>query len=84
MKTGSFIAQGNNFIAGKQKLCIKQRKKHSEKPLFYLIAVQPFQYVSSLFPVSTTEPGEKFTFDFENKLYSLRRYENLIEIKEIP
>ena len=27
---------------------------------------------------------KEFTFDFENKLYSVRRYENLIEIKEVP
>jgi len=82
MQTGNFRLHENSFIAGERKLVIKERKKLSGKPKHYLIQVSPFQYISSLFPVSNTS-FETFTFDFESKLYSLRRTGDKVEIEEI-
>lgn len=83
MQTGNYILHKNGFIAGNKKLVIKERKKPCTKPKFYLIQLEPFQYVSSLFPVSTTS-GEEYTFDFESRLYSLRKLDNSkVEIIEL-
>jgi hypothetical protein len=49
------------------------------KPKFYLIRCEPFQYVSSLFPV---EP-EEFRFDYEKRLYSLKKKGNMVAIREL-
>ena len=70
MQTGEFTLHKNSFYAGNRKLVIKQRKKPSTKPELYLIMLEPFQYVSSLFPAGSTS---EFTFDFQNRLYSLRK-----------
>jgi len=82
MQTGTFRLQENSFIAGEKKLVIKERKKPSTKPKHYLIQVAPFQYISSLFPqVNTT--FEAYTFDFESKLYSLRKLGDNVEVEEL-
>lgn len=83
MQTGSFRLHENSFIAGERKLVIKERKKPSVKPQHYLIQVSPFQYISSLFPVSNTD-FETFTFDFESKLYSLKKAGDKVEIEPLP
>lgn len=83
MQTGKYILHKNSFLAGNKKLVIKERKKPSTKPALYLIQLEPFQYVSSLFPVPTTSPGEEFTFDFEKRLYALRKLENEVELIEL-
>ena len=82
MQTGTYILQKNSFLIGDRKLVIKKRKKKTSKPDLYLIQLQPFEYVSSLFPVPTTS-GEEYTFDYENKLYSLRKEENQVEVIEL-
>ena len=82
MQTGEFQLHENSFIAGEKKLVIKERKKPSKKPKFYLIQVSPFQYISSLFPVCNTA-FEQYTFDYEKKLYSLRKAENKVEVQEL-
>jgi len=82
MQTGTYILQKNSFLVGNKKLVIKKRKKPSTKPNLYLIQLQPFEYVSSLFPVPTTS-GEEYTFDFENRLYALRKMENQVEVIEL-
>jgi len=82
MQTGTYIFHKNGFLAGNKKLVIKERKKPCTKPKHYLIQLEPFQYVSSLFPVPTTS-GEEFTFDYEKKLYALRKMENQVEIIEL-
>jgi len=81
MQTGTFKLHENSFIAGERKLVIKKRKKPSTKPMHYLIQVSPFQYISSLFPVSGT-PGT-FTFDYEKKLYSLHKAGDKVEIENL-
>ena len=82
METGTYILQKSSFLAGNKKLVIKERKKPSTKPKFYLIQLEPFQYVSSLFPAGSTS---EYTFDFESKLYSLRKIDNdsKVEIIEL-
>jgi len=82
MQTGQFKLHENSFIAGDRKLVIKKRKKPSTKPMHYLIQVSPFQYISSLFPVSNTA-FEAFTFDYEKKIYSLRKAGDKVEIEEL-
>ena len=83
MQTGTYILHKNGFLAGDKKLVIKERKKPSTKPRYYLIQLEPFQYVSSLFPVPTTA-GEEYTFDFEKRLYALRKLEpEKVEIIEL-
>lgn len=79
MQTGTFKLHQNSFIAGEKKLVIKKRKKPSTKPMQYLIEVSPFQYISSLFPVSGIP--ETYTFDYEKKLYSLRKAGDKVEIE---
>jgi hypothetical protein len=82
MQTGKYILHKNSFLAGNKKLVIKKRKKPSTKPAHYLIQLEPFKYVSSLFPVPTTG-AEEFTFDYEKKLYALRLLENQVEVIEL-
>jgi len=83
METGTYILQKDCFLAGNKKLVIKKRKKPCTKPELYLIQLEPFQYVSSLFPVPTTS-GEEYTFDFEKRLYGLRKLnESQVEIIEL-
>ena len=87
MQTGTYTLHKNSFLVGKRKFVIKERKKPSTKPAHYLILLEPFQYISSLFPVPTTGTEQEFTFDFENRLYALRKLENeskveLIELGE--
>ena len=80
MQTGTFRLQENSFIAGNRKFVIRERKKPTTKPKLFLIQLSPFQYVSSLFPsVSESE----YTFDFESKLYSLRKVENEKQVEII-
>lgn len=82
METGTYILHKNGFIAGNRKLVIKERKKPSTKPKYYLIQLEPFQYVSSLFPVLTA--SEEYTFDYEKRLYALRKLEpDKVEIIEL-
>jgi len=82
MQTGTFRIHENSFLVGDRKLVIKERKKPSTKPKKYLIQVSPFQYISSLFPVSNTA-FETFTFDYEKKIYSLRKAGDKVEIEEL-
>jgi len=80
METGCFVLLGNQFIAGGNKFVMKRRKKQtSEKPELFLIQLEPFKYISSLFPA-----GEEglYTFDFEKKLYVLKREESKVVITE--
>jgi len=79
MRTGEFILEGNAFLVEGEKYAIRERKKVKGKPKFYLIRCEPFQYVSSLFQV---EP-EEFRFDFEKRLYSLRKKGNKVAIREL-
>ncbi len=81
MQTGKFTLQENCFYAGDKKLLIRKRKKASKKPELYLIQLKPFQYISSLFPVEGKENA--YTFDYEQRLYELRKKKNLVEVEEI-
>lgn len=78
MEQGEFILQDNSFIVQGKKFCIRERKKQSKKPKFYLIQLEPFQYISSLFPV----PGKtkEYTFDINKELFLLRLNENIAEV----
>lgn len=72
MQENSFFIEGERFV-------IKERKsRKGKKTQYYLIRLQPFQYVSSLFP---TGEGESYTFDFEQKLYRLERKEHSVTLK---
>jgi len=80
MLPGSYTLQENHFRAGGNKFVVKKRKKATErKPELYLIQVQPFRYISSLFPSGT--PGA-FTLDYEEKVYSLKMEESQVVITE--
>ena len=79
MRTGVFTLEGNAFLVEGEKYAIRERKKVKGKPKFYLIRCEPFQYVSSLFQV---EP-EEFRFDFEKRLYSLKKKGNKVAIREL-
>jgi hypothetical protein len=79
VRTGEFALEGNVFLVEGEKYAIRERKKVKGKPKFYLIRCEPFQYVSSLFQV---EP-EEFRFDFEKRLYSLRKKGNKVAIREL-
>ena len=81
METGTFTLQEKQFLAGGKKFCLKNRKEPTEKkPELYLIQVQPFRYISSLFPLAG-EAGT-YTFDFEKQLYVLRMAESRVEVAE--
>jgi len=80
METGNFVLQGNQFIAGGNKFCMRKRKKSTQsKPEMYLIQLQPFRYISSLFPA-----GEEglYTFDFEKQVYLLKCEQSQVVITE--
>ena len=79
MRTGEFALEGNVFLVEGEKYAIRERKKVKGKPKFYLIRCEPFQYVSSLFQVET----EEFRFDFEKRLYSLKKKGNKVAIREL-
>ena len=79
MRTGVFTLEGNAFLVEGEKYAIRERKKVKGKPKFYLIRCEPFQYVSSLFQVDP----EEFRFDFEKRLYSLRKKGNKVAIREL-
>lgn len=80
METGNFTLQGSQFIAGGKKFVMRKRKKATgNKPEMYLIQLEPFQYVSSLFPAG--EPG-LYTFDFQKQLYILKNEGNQVVITE--
>lgn len=71
METGCFVLQGSMFVAGGNKFVMKKRKKPAlNKPELFLIQLQPFKYISSLFPA-----GEEglYTFDYERQLYLLKK-----------
>lgn len=81
MNTGNFILQGSQFIAGGNKFSFRKRKKATvNKPVDFLIQVTPsFRYISSLFPA-----GEEglYTFDYEKKVYVLKKGKGQVTITE--
>lgn len=81
MDTGEFILHENSFISSGKKFCIRERKNQRGKPKLYLIQLEPFQYISSLFPVPGTR--EEYTLDFKQKLYNLRKNESSINIQAL-
>lgn len=79
MISGEFPLQENSFFIEGERFVIKERKgRKGKKTQYYLIRLQPFQYVSSLFP---TGEGESYTFDFEQKLYRLERKEHSVTLR---
>lgn len=78
IETGNFTIEGNSFLAGKKKFVIRKRKQPKGKPELYLIQLEPFKYISSLFPVPGTS-GE-FNFDYERQLYKLQKTDNQVSI----
>ena len=71
--------QENSFFVGGERFLIRERKKQKKKKTqYYLIRLQPFQYISSLFP---TGEQESYTFDYEQKLYKLERNEHSVKLK---
>jgi len=79
MKTGKYILHQNSFIADGKKFVIKERKKIQDKPKEYLISLEPFQYISSLFP---GERAGKYTFDYEKRIYVLVKNEDKVIIEQ--
>ena len=80
METGNFVFQGNQFVAGGNKFVLKRRKKPTpNKPELFLIQLQPFKYISSLFPA-----GEEglYTFDYERQVYILKKEKEQVIITE--
>ena len=62
-----------------ERFLIRERKNNKgKKTRYYLIKLQPFQYVSSLFP---TGEEESFTFDYEQKLYRLEKKEHSVTLR---
>lgn len=78
MQTGTFRLQDNSFITGNRKYVIRKRKQPTKKPELFLIKIEPFEYVSSLFPAE-----ENYTFDYKKKLYSFRKEKDQVTIKEL-
>lgn len=79
MKEGEFPLQGNSFIVGGERFLIRERKKQrGKKTQYYLIKLQPFQYISSLFP---TEEEGSYTFDHQQKLYRLEWKKHSVTLK---
>ena len=79
MEPGEYILHENSFISKGKKFCIRERKKQGgKKPKLYLIQLEPFQYISSLFPV----PGKtkEYTFDINKELFLLKLNENIAEV----
>jgi hypothetical protein len=83
MLEGTFRLQENSFLVGNRKFVIKERKEPTTKPKLYLIGLSPFQYISSLFPVDNTI-SESYTFDYQKKLYMLRKQAGQVEVTELP
>ena len=74
MQENSFFVEGERFL-------IRERKKQKgKKTQYYLIKLEPFQYVSSLFP---TGEGESFTFDYQQKLYRLEKKEHTVCLRYV-
>jgi len=77
--TGEFPLQENSFFVEGERFLIRERKKQKgKKTQYYLIRLQPFKYISSLFPA-----GEEglYTFDYEQRLYRLERKEHSVTLK---
>jgi len=73
LSEGKFVLEERQFFNNGKKFCIKERKKGVEKkPKHYLIAI-PFEYVSSLFPISREgrEGIEAYHFDYQQELWEL-------------
>lgn len=80
MQPGTYTLEKNHFFVGNRKLAIRRRKKQTDtKPELYLIALQPFQYISSLY--KTDIPGE-YSLDWQKRLYRLRMRESQVDITE--
>jgi len=80
MDTGTFVLQEKSFIMNGRKAVIRQRKKPGGKPELFLIELQPFKYISSLFPGE--EPGV-YTFDTESQLFKLKLKDSQVEISRV-
>lgn len=79
MIEGEYLLQENIFFVQGEKFLIRERKKEKgRKTKYYLCRLQPFRYVSSLFP---TGEEESYTFDFEQKLYRLEKKEHSITLR---
>jgi len=79
LQAGEFPLQENSFFVEGERFLIRERKNNKgKKTRYYLIKLQPFQYVSSLFP---TGEEESFTFDYEQKLYRLEKKEHSITLR---
>lgn len=82
METGKFTLNSDSFIAGGKKYLFKKRKQQTEKkPEQFLITLQPFSYISSLYPVQ----GEKdtYTLDTDKKVYIIKKEGGSVEIAEL-
>jgi hypothetical protein len=80
VETGKFVLEKSHFIAGGRKYCLRKRKRQTDiKPELYLIALQPFQYISSLY--ATDIPGE-YSLDWQKRLYRLVLTESQVLIAE--
>jgi len=79
---GIYPLEGNKFNAGGSRFFIKERKQETEKkPKHFLIALSPFQYISSLFPVG--KEGT-FNFDYKQELFELEMIEgSRVSIKKL-
>lgn len=78
MKEGVFILQEKSFLCGNRKAVIKSRKEKTVgKPELYLIELDPFKYISSLFP---TTDSDTYTFDTDSQVYKLRLDNGQVEI----
>jgi len=81
MLSGEYPLQENSFFVEGERFLIRERKKQKgKKTQYYLIKLEPFQYVSSLFP---TGEGESFTFDYQQKIYKLERKEHTVCLKYV-
>jgi len=81
MLSGEYPLQENSFFVEGERFLIRERKKQKgKKTQYYLIKLEPFQYVSSLFP---TGEGESFTFDYQQKLYRLEKKEHTVCLRYV-
>lgn len=79
---GKYVLEGNQFLIKGKKFVIRERKKDIErKPKHYLITLQPFTYISSLFPVGNNE--QAYHFDYEHELWELLLKEGIAFIKKV-
>ena len=75
MIAGEYILQENSFFVEGEKFLIRERKNQKgKKTQYYLIKLQPFQYISSLFPTDENT----LPFDYEQKIYRLQKKESSI------